>query len=205
MRDPSPFRRQSRKSSRQAPRKILRFDPKWQRRRTRKTRLRKVTGALRKALVLALILGGALLIMRWQEAGDKTPLTFGSDFAVCGAGHWQRCVIDGDTLKIGQSRIRLTGYDAPEMDGVCPAEQTTARQAQRALRDWLNAAPYTLSGGTNPPRDKYGRELREARRVVIGTDRFLGQGYLAQHMIEAGLAAPNGWGDDPRDWCAALP
>ena len=201
MRDPSPFKRKL--WSKRKTGKVLRFDAKLKRKRTRKSRWRKLGRGFRKTLVLALIFGASILLVRWQDTGEETWLSLGSDFALCGPGQWQRCVVDGDTLKIGQRRIRLTGYDAPEMDGACQRERVKAREAQSALRDWLNAAPYHLSGGAEPPRDKYGRELREARRDVTGTDRFLGKGYLSQHMMDIGLAEPYGWGGAPYDWCSA--
>ncbi|NVD44910.1 hypothetical protein [Qipengyuania atrilutea] len=63
------------------------------------------------------------------------------------------------------------------------------------------AALRTL-GRRRSPRDKYGRELRSARRMVSGTERFLGQGFLADHMLKRGLAGESGWGGDETDWCA---
>lgn len=118
-------------------------------------------------------------------------------FPLCGSGRAAACVVDGDTLHIGQRRIRLTGYDAPELDGTCAAEQERARIARAALAAWLNAGPFELDGGADPPRDKYGRELRAARRV--GSEGHLD--LLAEHMVAADLAAGGGWFED-RDWCA---
>ncbi|MEO0591741.1 MAG: hypothetical protein AAFZ11_14455, partial [Pseudomonadota bacterium] len=61
------------------------------------------------------------------------------EFSLCGQGPLTTgCVVDGDTLIIGtpgerRRRIRLTGFDAPEMDGVCEAERALARTARAAL------------------------------------------------------------------------
>lgn len=106
-------------------------------------------------------------------------------------------MVDGDTIRLGQRRIRLTGFDAPEMDGNCPAERIRAVEAREALASWLNSGPFELDGGEDPPRDQYGRELRAARRAT--GDRI---DTLADHMIAADMAAENGWLDE-RDWCAA--
>lgn len=111
------------------------------------------------------------------------------------------CVVDGDTLIIGfgdnRRRIRLTGYDAPELDGECEAERRLGISARDALRDWLGEGPFEWDGADSPPRDQYGRELRAVRRVR-------GEGspeLLAETMIARGLAAESGWGAAPADWC----
>ncbi|MCP5395179.1 MAG: thermonuclease family protein [Sphingomonadaceae bacterium] len=124
----------------------------------------------------------------WQESSTR--------FTLCGEKGSGQCVIDGDTLAIGRRKVRLAGYDAPELDGACEAERKLAQRAKAELRDWLNAAPYALDGGDDPPRDKYGRELRSARRMVDGKEEW-----LADHMIGAGLARDNGWGAGPARWC----
>ena len=113
-------------------------------------------------------------------------------FRPCGTKGSGPCVIDGDTVAIGQRRVRLTGYDAPEMDGACEAERAKAQQAKAQLHHWLARGPFTWTGGEDPPRDRYGRELREARR---------GSELLADTMIGAGLAEGSGWGAKRVDWC----
>lgn len=124
------------------------------------------------------------------------------EFSLCGdANRTQACVIDGDTLYItarGEqpSRIRLTGFDAPEREGACNAESELARSARAALLEWLTAGPFEWNGADEPPYDQYGRELRAARRILPDGSNE----YLADAMIEQGLAAPGGW-DGEIDWC----
>ena len=142
-----------------------------------------------------LLLGG--LLGGWWLLKDRlTPPepqdTVSLSFRLCGEAGRGPCVIDGDTLAIGQRRVRLTGYDAPELDGACAAEVAKAQEARAALRDWLAEGAFTWTGGDEPPRDRYGRELREARR---------GDDALAEHMVEVGLAEGNGWGAERREWC----
>ncbi|WP_394730122.1 thermonuclease family protein [Altererythrobacter sp. GH1-8] len=125
----------------------------------------------------------------------------GARFGTCGEkGRPFHCVSDGDTVTIGfganARRIRLTGFDAPEIAGRCDAESTQALLAQRALLDWLNKGQFEWDGGTSPPRDRYGRELRAARRV--SRDREIQ--HLAEYMIDVELAEGGAiW--ERRDWC----
>lgn len=175
-----------------APHTNPRFDARWNDRRRRLARWR----AWRRWLVLALILALAAVLTRWQGSGGDWQMQQGGAFTLCGEKRASRCVVDGDTVMLGQRRVRLTGYDAPELDGACEAERLLARRAQVALRDWLNRGPFQLDGGADPPRDRYGRELRAARR-----DDAAGQEWLAETMVEAGLARTTGWGADAAGWC----
>lgn len=151
----------------------------------------------RRAAKAALPLLVLALALAWWAYGDRlgpAPELARVDmrFGICGERGGAACVIDGDTLAIGQRRVRLTGYDAPEFDGACKAERAKAREAQSALHRWLARGSFSWTGGEDPPRDRYGRELREARR---------GDEMLAEHMIGAGLAEGSGWGAVRREWC----
>ena len=142
-------------------------------------------------VVLALVLGAWLLL---RDVLQPPPPVSAVDmrFGICGERRGAACVIDGDTLAIGQRRVRLTGYDAPELEGACEAERAKARSARAELHAWLAKGRISWTGGTEPPRDQYGRELREARR---------GDALLADHMIDAGLAEGSGWGAERVEWC----
>ncbi|MEL6878134.1 MAG: hypothetical protein AAGL68_08570 [Pseudomonadota bacterium] len=126
-------------------------------------------------------------------------------FGICGQrgdGPSQGCVIDGDTIAIGfgegARRIRLTGFDAPELDGACAAESAQAIEARAFLHTWLQDGRIEWSGADETAYDQYGRELREVRRLRAGG----GYDYLADAMIDAGMAGASGWGTSPRDWCS---
>lgn len=124
-------------------------------------------------------------------------------FAVCGdnSGDADGCVVDGDTVIIGfgknRRRIRLTGFDAPELDGECEAERNLASASRQALSDWLARGAFEWDGADDPPYDQYGRELRALRRINANGDRE----FLAETMISRGLASGSGWGAEPKDWC----
>ncbi|MDJ0978202.1 MAG: hypothetical protein QNI87_06680 [Erythrobacter sp.] len=124
-------------------------------------------------------------------------------FSLCGGADRTRgCVVDGDTLFISERgarprRVRLTGFDAPELNAACAPERELAAEAREALLDWLNRGPFEWSGAEDPPHDQYGRELREIRRLRSdGAPE-----YLSQALIEAGLADDTGWGASETDWC----
>lgn len=156
----------------------------------------------RVPILLAIVSAGWWFLYR-PYVEDKGWTRVTASFALCGE-RWngaQGCVIDGDTILLGNGqnrrRIRITGFDAPELDGACEAESSRARQARKALHEWLGQGPFEWTGESAPPRDQYGRELREIRRR-IGDARY---DYLAEHMIAADLAAESGWGSWPQDWC----
>lgn len=159
-----------------------------------RARRRRWRGVLTALGLLCAIAGAALVMRIPASAGDWQRMEV--RFALCGERFAEGCVIDGDTILLGRGtaarRIRLTGFNAPEIKGECPAESALAGHARLALRDWLNAGPFALDGGDDPPRDRYGRELRAARR---------GQEWLANTMIESNLAQSTGWGSARGEWC----
>ncbi len=171
------------------------FDRQWQRQRRWQARWRSWRPWLAVAAIVAFSawLSGLPSVLR---SGERTELRF----ILCGTGSGPACVIDGDTLAIGQRRVRLEGFDAPEVDGACEAERRKAAAARGALLAWLNRGPFMLGGAADPPRDQYGRELREAWRIGDGSEER-----LADAMIAAGLADSTGWGASRRDWCAGDP
>ena len=150
-------------------------------------------------LWLALILAGAVWIATmpgiggsWQAVPDR--------FTICGQGRSQACVIDGDTILIGYPpkarKIRMSDYNAPELKGECAAESALAIGARTALLEWLNRGTFEMSGGDDPPYDKYGRELRALKRTgPDGSDDW-----LVDTMV-ASKTARSEWGDRGCNWC----
>ena len=119
-------------------------------------------------------------------------------FPPCDApGYAENCVVDGDTIRMGDRRIRLTGFDAPEIEGACERESELALRARDRLYRWLALGPFELSGGASPPRDRYGRELRAARRPSADGS----EDYLADVMVDAGLAESDSWYASGNAWC----
>ena len=85
-------------------------------------------------------------------------------FTRCGRGRGHACVIDGDTFRLGDRRIRVIGIDAPEVDARCPEEARLAGLATVALQENLNRGPFEMVAPIWRSKDRYGRELRTLRR-----------------------------------------
>lgn len=146
-------------------------------------------------LSFLVVVGAAVIIMRLPIGGGDWERV-DTRFSLCEDRDSNGCVIDGDTIMFGQGKtarkIRLTGYNAPEMTGECPAESALAIQSRGALQSWLNQGPFDMSEGADPPYDQYGRELRSLKR---------GDEWLSEVMVARELAQESGWGFVRGGWC----
>lgn len=99
-------------------------------------------------------------------------------------------VIDGDTVRISEERIRLIGIDTPEMKGRadCLAERLLADQATKRARELLGGPGIVIH--RSGKLDRYGRSL--ATITVNGQD-------YGEMMIAEGLAIK--WPGKRVDWC----
>jgi endonuclease YncB( thermonuclease family) len=89
-------------------------------------------------------------------------------------------VIDGDTLRIGQDRIRLSGIDAPEGKQSCQREGVPWLCGQEAgvyLRKLLSDEPVACA---EQSKDRYGRVVAICR-LTDGRD-------VGEVMVKAGFA-----------------
>jgi endonuclease YncB( thermonuclease family) len=70
----------------------------------------------------------------------------------------QASIIDGDTVEIHNSRIRVFGIDAPESDQLCRNEESElyrcGQKASNALFEYINRRPLNC---VEVDRDRYGR------------------------------------------------
>lgn len=94
-------------------------------------------------------------------------------------------VVDGDTIDMTGTRIRLLGIDAPESAQQCRRDGAAwdcGRDAAAALDEILGAGPLECTAqGT----DRFGRTLATCRNAVFD---------LGHEMVRRGLAVP--FGDD---------
>lgn len=92
----------------------------------------------------------------------------------------QARVVDGDTIWIGETKIRLHGIDAPEMKQTCRTrngkEQRCGVLAKRALEKLVRRGKVTCKGET---RDRYKRLLAVC---------YVGFYNINEQMVAAGWA-----------------
>ena len=112
------------------------------------------------------------------------PERISAQFTRCGRGRGRACVVDGDTLKLGDRKVRIIGIDAPEVRGACPEETRLAEAAMSRLQDLLNQGPFEMVGRADDMQDRYGRDLRIVRRKLAGGNYQS----IAEEMRKSGLA-----------------
>jgi len=152
--------------------------------------------ALFPVLAAMWMVGGEQLAFAATELLPGSPERVEAQFARCGERGAVHCVVDGDTIRIGQRRIRLVGFDAPEIRGRCEAERLGAQRATSALQTWLNRGPFLMRVEAGTARiDRYGRDLRAALR---GEGRLMEA--LSRYMVEGGFARRYGGGARV-GWC----
>lgn len=106
---------------------------------------------------------------------------------ICGSGKRTNCIVDGDTIWVAGEKIRLEGFNAPEMNGSCDRESRMAIQARDELRRALNGRAFTIERNG---QDRYGRTLATIR--VGGHD-------VGDRLISKGLA--HEWRGFKESWC----
>jgi endonuclease YncB( thermonuclease family) len=111
-------------------------------------------------------------------------------------------VIDGDTIRWRGEKIRLTGFDAPDIypgHYKCEKERQLGLKAKDKLVSILNPRnnpqiAYSRSG-KNPAKDNYGRRLATVTTVVARRQQD-----IAVQMIAAKVAVA--WkGGKRNSWC----
>ncbi len=173
------------------PSNVVRFSAP---RRAKKFGLKDVTLLFGSAIAFGTFAGVALHY--WPS--DEATLSFASSsassahFSICATGGGANCVIDGDTIRWNGEKVRLVGFNTPEIsEPQCAAEATKGKKAKLRLQQLLNSGSVSFSATAERDRDRYGRLLREVR--VDGRD-------VAEVLISEGLAEPYS-GGQKRDWC----
>ena len=116
---------------------------------------------------------------------SSEPERIAERFSRCGPGRSHACVVDGDTFKLGQRKIRIIGIDAPETHPAsCPEEARLGEQATARLQDLLNQGAFQMVAPVYGKQDRYGRDLRSVRRTLPDGSMQ----YIADDLREAGLA-----------------
>jgi len=112
-------------------------------------------------------------------------------FTQCGPGAGVACVIDGDTVKLGDRTIRIIGIDAPELAAPrCPQEAALARRSADRLLALLNQAPFEMVAHRLQRMDRHGRDLMVLERNGSS---------IGGQLIDEGLAQR--YFGARRSWC----
>lgn len=106
-------------------------------------------------------------------------------------------VVDGDTIKIDGTRIRLLDIDTPEIfHPRCPAERQRGQEARRRLEALIAGAARAQLVGDGA-RDKNGRPL--AHLIVDGRD--VGTALMAEGLALPWRRGRPAWIERGQHWC----
>lgn len=112
-------------------------------------------------------------------------------FEKCSGGRRIACVIDGDTLWIDGTKVRIADIDAPEInEPKCASELALGNRATERLIELVNKGPFELQAWPGRDKDRYGRALR----VLVRNGRSLGD-----ILVSEGLARTRTGRREP--WC----
>lgn len=148
-------------------------------------------------LVSAYVAGGDPALIEPPSFLSTDPEEVAEAFTRCGPGRGHACVIDGDTFKIGERKVRIIGIDTPETHPArCAEEARLGEAATVMLQGLLNHGPFEMVAPIYRDRDRYGRDLRVIRRrKPDGSYQS-----IASDMRESGLAHRYLGGFKP-GWC----
>ena len=106
-------------------------------------------------------------------------------------------MVDGDTFKLGQRKIRIVGIDAPETHSAkCPDEARLGEAATAELMRLLNQGPFDMAGRIDDMSDRYGRDLRVVTRTQSdGTTQSIAEDMRASGLAHRYLGRKSNWCD----------
>jgi micrococcal nuclease len=123
---------------------------------------------------------------------SSAPERVDAAFTRCGRGRGHACVVDGDTFKLGQRKIRIVGIDA--VHGQCAAETALAERSTAKLQSLLNQGPFRMTGRIDDMRDRYGRDLRRIERIrADGSVQSIAEDMRASGLARRYLGFKQGW------------
>lgn len=128
----------------------------------------------------------------WSFVAPDKPLSslYATQFGLCGNGQRVTCVVDGDTIWLDGTKIRLADIDTPEVASPsCSEELALGQKATARLAVLLNQGPFEVLPYARDT-DIYGRKLRILSRD--GTS-------LGAVLVDEGLA--HVWDGSRHSWC----
>ena len=142
-------------------------------------------------LLLPLALVGLALPAPAPLAADPVD-TVHAQFPLCTSSPRVTCVVDGDTIWLSETKIRIADIDTPEVSRPgCAREAELGALATQRMQALLNRGAFSLAAApSGRDEDRFGRKLR----VVTRDGESLGA-----MLVRDGLAHP--WGGKRRGWC----
>ena len=133
---------------------------------------------------------GAMPVGAPASQRPAEPVT--AHFARCVGARRITCVVDGDTIWLEGTKIRIADIDAPEISRpACEAERIAGERATARLTQWLNADAFEmLPNPDGRDADRYGRKLRVLSR---------GRESAVDALVAEGVAGR--WGGAGKAWC----
>ena len=109
-------------------------------------------------------------------------------------------MIDGDTFKLGQRKVRIIGIDTPETHPArCAEEARLGELAPAKLQELLNEGPFEMVAPDRDMQDRYGRDLRVIRRKLAdGSMQSMADEMRASGLAHRYLAGSRRGGADMR-------
>ena len=106
-------------------------------------------------------------------------------------------MVDGDTFKLGQRKIRIVGIDAPETHPAnCPEEARLGEAATAQLMRLLNQGPFEMAGRIDDMQDRYGRDLRViTRKRPDGSTQSIAEDMRSSGLAHRYLGRKSSWCD----------
>lgn len=112
-------------------------------------------------------------------------------FKKCTDGDRISCVVDGDTMWIDGTKVRVADIDAPEVsEPKCASELALGNRATERLIELVNQGSFELQAWAGRDKDRYGRALR----VLVRDGHSLGD-----ILVSEGLART--WTGRREPWC----
>lgn len=159
-------------------------------RRTRNSR--RHWRGLGRAVPLLLLSAVAITQFLSFVPGQAGTETLATRITQCGSGKRISCVVDGDTIWLSGTKIRMADYNTPEVgNAACRREAELGRKATHRLVELLNSGTVTVR--FTGRSDRYGRSLA----IVERDGRSVGDILVAE-----GLARQWNGGLSSRDWCS---
>ena len=121
---------------------------------------------------------------------ETVPSTKRVSFSLCHTGGGYNCVVDGDTIWIEGTKVRIADIDAPEThDPRCPEERALGDRATYRLQQLLGSGSVTLQR-IDRDEDTYGRKLR----LVYVDGQSVGDTLIGEGLVRA-------YGSGRQPWC----